>query len=56
MDKLKPCPFCGGEAKVKLINGDDGSPCCQIVCAQCLSKSSRLGSLDQAFIAWNRRK
>jgi len=33
MDKLKPCPFCGGGAKLRYL---EGMHCFEIVCLSCL--------------------
>lgn len=38
MTELKPCPFCGGEAKVKKAPWDrseEGSSVCEVYCTEC---------------------
>ena len=51
MDELKPCPFCGGEAKVM----DMGFPY-WVYCTKCYAKVHG-GTLDEkdSIEAWNRR-
>lgn len=59
-EKLKPCPFCGGEAVLhkaeresflmgKTISLD------QISCASCGVNTSVFGNEEDAIKAWNRR-
>ena len=45
--KLKPCPFCGGEAKA--YNG-------QVVCTKCWSGSACEDTTEKAIETWNRRE
>lgn len=51
MEKLKPCPFCGGEAKVM----DRGFPH-WVYCTKCYAKVHG-GTRDEkdSIEAWNRR-
>lgn len=51
MDKLKPCPFCGGEAKVM----DMGFPH-WVYCTKCYAKVHG-GTRDEkdSIEAWNKR-
>lgn len=58
MSELKPCPFCGGEAKLYSIG--TGSPHYgnyhQVVCQGCLTSSGAYWSGEQSAIdAWNTR-
>lgn len=58
MSELKPCPFCGGEAKLYSIG--TGSPHYghyhQVVCQGCLTASGAYWSGEQSAIdAWNTR-
>ena len=52
MEKLKPCPFCGGEAHFTLFLGN---PC--IACKECLGAvvPFRGASKEIVMRAWNRR-
>ena len=58
MTKLKPCPFCGGEAR--FIVSKDGL---EIFCKECKCGTNRYFSghydfsnpVDEAIEAWNRR-
>jgi len=59
MDILKPCPFCGGAARLKIVPhvpvGYDYIPqCTDASCAGRLNK--KFGTKDVAIYAWNRRK
>lgn len=54
--KLKPCPFCGGEAKIIVSGGCDGEDCLVWVCCdECGAESALLDSTEEATAAWNRR-
>jgi Lar family restriction alleviation protein len=62
MNKLKPCPFCGGEAKIK--TGEEGNNYAgwvfeYAICIECESMgkkiSKSLKSKEQAINAWNAR-
>ena len=70
MRELKPCPFCGGEAKVFVCDNrgdyatDDLSKLayygremthCLIKCPKCRIKTSAYLTRGGAFRAWNRR-
>ena len=48
-ERLKPCPFCGGEARVT------GYKSFWIVCKECLSESTVFDTKNEAIKAWNRR-
>ena len=50
MDKLKPCPFCGGEAYIEIIcNG-----LVEVWCKEC-SASVPAKYKNKAIERWNRR-
>ena len=51
--KLKPCPFCGGEAKVSLFLGNYG-----VACTECLGAilPARKMTKTEAIEEWNTRK
>jgi hypothetical protein len=69
MDELKPCPFCGGEAKVKVCDGsgtyyaDIGTVVlhgrtmthCLILCEKCRVRTQAYLTRRGVFNAWNRR-
>ena len=48
--KLKPCPFCGGEAFASYINGDFA-----VSCVDCGCGTEYGPSKEEAVAAWNRR-
>lgn len=60
MDELKPCPFCGGEAR---INADTEAIrdslgrlwAFNAVCDRCCATSGLTYTVDKAIEAWNRR-
>ena len=49
-DRLKPCPFCGGEAKL-----NSSSPYF-VKCSKCFAKSGVASTSAFAVINWNTRK
>ena len=52
-DKLKPCPFCGGEAKIRCV-GLDGW---RIICKKgCCTVGDSLMDEEVAIKAWNKRE
>lgn len=56
MDKLKPCPFCGGEAKVEheyYSNFTKINYC--VSCFSCFSSTFDFDTEQEAIEAWNRR-
>jgi len=55
MDKLKPCPFCGGEANVERAVCDYDA--WHVVCPNnnCRAEAGCCGSKDGAADAWNTR-
>lgn len=51
MAELKPCPFCGGEAKVKYILGKKA-----VVCQECNAEMySDYTPIEMLVEMWNRR-
>lgn len=56
--KLKPCPFCGGEAKVVRFYGPrEKEVGCAIVCEDCLANFHQEESCcaEENIKAWNKR-
>ena len=62
-DKLKPCPFCGGEARRIYATQYDDSRSYSVMCISCRTAIFRpkkgewdsYRSIDEAIEAWNRR-
>lgn len=55
-EKLKPCPFCGGEAEAHVEDWNAAFYYWQVVCLQCEVKTNPNQSSEQAAIDnWNRR-
>lgn len=58
---LKPCPFCGGKAKMKLRQFDLFQVGVQVICQTCgcrtdlIAPSTEYAARDKAIEAWNRR-
>ena len=50
-DKLKPCPFCGGEAEKQW----GMMAIYWVECTDCGAEGSQHGSLEEAIAAWNTR-
>ena len=55
-EQLKPCPFCGGEASMRI------RPYCSVVYAGCLNSDCKIQPTtdwydtdEEAIEAWNRR-
>lgn len=61
MDKLKPCPFCGGEAQLIKNEYGDNTGYAFVICQDCgnrakkFSKSLDFCAVEEAIEAWNRR-
>lgn len=55
-EKLKPCPFCGGEAEIIHIDeGENAGGSC-VCCTQCLASSNVEFEFKENFVSnWNRR-
>lgn len=50
-EELKPCPFCGGEAEVRMFT----ATLIFVQCKNCLAGSTAFNSEDEAVKVWNRR-
>lgn len=48
-NKLKPCPFCGGKAKLFTVG------CFHVYCDACMSSGARYSTISRAIEAWNSR-
>ena len=55
MTKLKPCPFCGGEAKVGCEKYWQPKVSRRIICTNCYSSSGWYRTEEEAIELWNRR-
>ena len=57
MEKLKPCPFCGGKAVLWQVTEKlgDGESLFYICCEKCLSKTGRWYEKKNVIDMWNRR-
>lgn len=56
MENLKPCPFCGGEAKMNIHRFAGLSNSYGVECKECMTQSSQFfATREQAIAAWNRR-
>ena len=60
-EELKPCPFCGGRATIKVnsstMNAQISCPACAVVMKRNFKGSERIAELLTELIAeaWNRR-
>lgn len=57
MDELKPCPFCGGEADVKIVTRHIKNNLIVIKCDLCGASTKTFSDKkpEKACMAWNRR-
>jgi Lar family restriction alleviation protein len=53
-DKLKPCPFCGGEADI-MTPEDDNMRLAAVMCMGCYVTGPEREAEDLAIAAWNTR-
>ena len=51
MNELKPCPFCGGEARINAYGFNQYSVDCKI----CWVETPRKSGVKNAIEAWNNR-
>lgn len=54
-DKLKPCPFCGGEAILRMQNADYIPDMYAVECHSCKYITDFYTNSGKAIEAWNRR-
>lgn len=56
MEKLKPCPFCGGGAEVETIRLESNDKAWRIYCPKCgATSTASKWDVVNAIIAWNKR-
>lgn len=53
MEKLKKCPFCGGEAQ--MCAGSSKGEIAWVYCEKCGAESGTRDTAEKAAEAWNRR-
>lgn len=53
--KLKPCPFCGGEAETLTAESMHGGNLYGVMCANCAGRSDVYDTEAEAIAAWNSR-
>lgn len=53
--ELKPCPFCGGEAKIRDFSTPDLEPEIGVFCTNCRGQTFVYETEAEAIEAWNRR-
>mgnify|MGYP002625721244 CR=1 FL=1 len=51
-EKLRPCPFCGGEAAAHKTPGLGGN---YVMCSKCLTSGNNYPTPEIAVEHWNRR-
>ena len=51
-NELKPCPFCGGEAR---LSEDKDYQIYSVVCSECDAATNNYGIKQDAIDAWNKR-
>ena len=66
MEKLKPCPFCGGEADSRIVYGRRKAMFYYVRCSKCLAQTfyfpyknterTGVNPAEEAIKAWNRRE
>lgn len=55
-EKLRPCPFCGGEAKHRVVDDDSARKVrAAINCLDCRARTRNFLTVEEASIAWNLR-
>lgn len=55
MSDLKPCPFCGMDAKIIHEADDDGDQFYYVYCLGCDAETAGYETREEATNAWNRR-
>jgi Lar family restriction alleviation protein len=56
---LKPCPFCGGKAKIQSYRVAEDAEAVRVKCTQCFAETDEFedayAPINDAVEAWNRR-
>lgn len=55
MSELKPCPFCGSEARAEWMDGEEQLDLCWVECGKCGASTVFCGQPELAIDAWNTR-
>lgn len=56
MEKLKPCPFCGGKAEMLISEYEDSRKEYLVDCTECCGMVERwVDTEEEAVEQWNRR-
>lgn len=55
LPKLKPCPFCGEDEKIKIMKTAGKTPVYFVYCGNCVAVSGSSFSEADAVIYWNTR-
>ena len=56
MTELKKCPFCGGEAEIRITEWDNSSKThYSVMCQKCESETTLYKTEAEAIAAWNKR-
>ena len=53
--EIKPCPFCGGEARDYQSPQRNGEPLYFVACIECLAASCCYPTREEALMMWNKR-
>ena len=53
--ELKPCPFCGGKARLHEIASTYHVLWRYVMCDNCLTSNDNYSTEEEAIAAWNRR-
>lgn len=54
-NKLKPCPFCGGEGEIRIVMRSNKPDGYWIRCQNCMAAIDVYNTQYESVIAWNRR-
>ncbi len=54
-EKLKPCPFCGGEASMSIGRNGENEQLMYVECVSCAGMANMCRYRAEAVTAWNTR-